>query len=62
MNKCAGCSKCCEWAGILDVSNEEASKIAMHIKMDRTLFIKEYLEQFDGGYIMRSNAAGACIF
>lgn len=65
MEKCKGCSKCCEWPGILELHQSDMETISCFLSISVAEFTKDYLEPDNdnlGQYIMKSKQDDTCIF
>ena len=62
MNKCEGCSKCCEWDGILTLTEEDVVKLSAFLKVTVLQFEQNYTREYFGERILNSKPTGECVF
>ena len=63
-HECQRCTECCRWPGEVKLSEEEITRIAIHLRMDELEFIERYtrLRMFRTGLSLAEKPNGECIF
>ena len=61
-NPCQGCSRCCEWPGILTLTNEDEVSLACFLNLDILRFREVYTDEDGRVRLLRSKEDKTCVF
>lgn len=62
INKCLNCNKCCEWNGILVLSQQDITRLSKYLNIENQEFLNTYSERRDNDLILKSDITGSCVF
>lgn len=62
MNLCNGCARCCEWPGVLSLTQQDIITLCEYLKMSLPAFVSRYTAISNGNCLLDSKDDGTCIF